>query len=107
MHEYAQAILDLSKDCTIEFVTGSRSLTDKPCWIFSVIPDIGPGDKIAQVTLRNGETPISDILVVLYGEYSCPIFQGSLPLYFNRGLYVAVEQDTAGVTIQYLPGYKP
>jgi len=101
-NEFGEAILELSRLCFTGFFTGSSRVTAKPCWVFCVITDVSGADKVAKINLRNGETGVSPILVTLYGEGSCPIFQGALPLYFNKGLYLEFDEDTTGVTIQYL-----
>jgi len=101
-NEFASALLELSRLASTKFIISSQKVSNKPCWIITIIPDVPAANKTAQVTLKNGENPNAETLVVMYGEYSCPIFQGTVPLYFNRGLYIAVEEDTAGVTIQYL-----
>jgi len=101
-NEFGAGILELSRMASTEFITVSRKITDRPCWVVRVIVDILANDKTGLATLRNGETSTSQILAVLFGQYSCPILQGGLPVYFNKGLYIEFGEDTTGVMVQYL-----
>ena len=95
-------ILKISKEASTEYVTASRSVTAKPCWIFNVIVDPTNATLVIQGYLRNGEMIASEILVGLASQFSNPTHIPAFPLYFNRGLFVELNANIAGVTIQYL-----
>jgi len=100
-NEFAEGILELSKGAFTEYLTSSRKVTAKPCYIYKVV--VAPetvGDH-SIVYLRNGEASSDPILVNLSGQYSHPTHGDEFPMYFNRGLYADLSVNIAGITIQY------
>lgn len=77
-----------SEKLITEYVTSSRLVTPKPCYLFSslVAPHVFSVD--CQARLRNGEMVTSDILLNLKTQYEQPSYDCHPPIYFNRGLYV-------------------
>lgn len=102
MENYKKAILDLAKDCSVEYVIGSRMITSRPCFVFSAVITPDDTDKKTQVHLRNGETALSDILLSFKANYTHPLHYACPPLHFNKGLYVHNIDNVDGITIQYL-----
>lgn len=99
--DFAKGILELSKHCATEYITGSRKVTAKPCYVYKVV--VAPetiGDP-SRTYLRNGETSTSEILLDLAAQYAHPTHVGELPIFFNRGLYVELNDNVIGVTVQY------
>jgi len=95
-------LLKLAKEASVEYVTGSRAVTAKPCWILNVIVDPTDATLVTQGYLRNGEMIASEILVGLASQFSHPTHIPAFPLYFNRGLFVELNTNIAGVTVQYI-----
>jgi len=102
MNHDPKAILDLSKESTLEYVTASRCLTSHPCYVLQVIVDPTNAAAVTQNYLRNGETSTSDILLGLASQFTHTTHIGHFPLYFNKGLYVEKGANTDGITVQYL-----
>lgn len=102
MEGYKEAILDLAKDCNALYVTGSRRITSRPCFVFSAVITPDNADNKSQVHLRNGETALGDILFSFKARYSHPLHYACPPVYFNRGLYVDIVDNVDGITIQYI-----
>jgi hypothetical protein len=101
MEDYSKAILDLSKHCSTEYVTVSRKVTHRPCYVFKVIVSPTTTGTATRCYLRNGETSNAPILLNLGGQYAHPTHDGELPIYFNKGLYVELGQNEDGATVQY------
>jgi len=95
-------ILKISKECFTEYVTASRTVTAKPCWVFNVIIDPINAILVTQCYLRNGEMLASEILVGIATQFSNPDHIGGFPMYFNKGLYVELNTNLTGMTVQYL-----
>ena len=95
-------ILKISKECFTEYVTASRTVTAKPCWVFNVIIDPINAILVTQCYLRNGEMLASEILVGIAAQFSNPDHISGFPMYFNKGLFVELNANIAGVTVQYL-----
>jgi len=102
MNDYKKAILELAKDCSVEFVTGSRVVTSRPCFIFSCVISPEDADNKSEVYLRNGETALSEKLLSFKARYSHPLHFACPPIHFNKGLYVHNIDNVDGITIQYI-----
>jgi len=102
MNEYAKGILELSKESITEYVTASRCLTSKPCFLLQVIVDPTDAGAVTQNYLINGETSAMEILVGLASQYTHTTHIGHFPVYFNKGLYVEKGANTDALTVQYL-----
>ena len=102
MNEHMKAILELAKESTVEYVTSSRCLTSRPCFVFQAVVDPTDAGAVTQNYLRNGETSLSDIVLALASQYTHPTHIGHFPIYFNKGLYFEKGANTDGITIQYL-----
>lgn len=101
-NEFGEEILELSRKATTERVVGSRKVTDKPCWVLSVLIEPTSAANLSEVKLLNGETSVSECLLYIKEQYSHSTHTGSVPLYFNRGLFSACVTGADGCTIQYL-----
>lgn len=101
-NEFGAGILELSRMATTEYMTGSKTVSDKPCWVLSVVTAMTNTNTGAILYLRNGETILSDILLNWSAKCANPSHNAPYPLYFNRGLYVELNTNVAGVTVQYL-----
>lgn len=101
MNEYCEAMFEMAKHCSTEYLTASRCLTSKPCYVFLAIvtPDAPEEGSIAY--LRNGETSSAEILFNLQGQFSHPSHAGCIPVYFNKGLYFEKSTNCKGITVQY------
>ena len=102
MKDYKESILELAKDCSVEFVAGSRVITSRPCFVFGCVITPDNADNKTQIHLRNGETNLSDILLSFKARYSHPVHTACPPVHFNKGLYVHNIDNVDGITIQYL-----
>ena len=102
MNDYKKPILELSKECSVEFVTASRVITSRPCFVFSAVITPDDTDNKSQVHLRNGETALSDILFSFKAKFAHPLHFAYPPIHFNKGLYVHIVDNADGVTIQYI-----
>jgi len=102
MENYKKAILDLAKNCSVEYVTSSRMVTPRPCFLFSMVMKPKDSDDYAEINLRNGETVLDDILIGHGSKYARTPESPDCPVYFNRGLYVEISGEVTGVFIQYL-----
>jgi len=99
--EFAKGILDLSKHCSTEYITGSRKVTHKPCYLFKVVVAPTTIGTASRAYLRNGETSSGEILLDLASQYAHPTHGDEFPIYFNKGLYVELNTNVVGVTVQY------
>lgn len=101
-NEFASGLLELSRLATVERITSSRRVSSKPVWLLSgcVEPD-DTTDK-SQVGLFNGETSSAVLIYRLKAQYAHADHGTPVPVYFNRGLYIALEDNADAVTIQYL-----
>lgn len=102
MENYKKAILDLAKDCSVEYITSSRRITSRSCFVFNMVMKPKDSDDYAVVDLRNGETLLDDILIGHGSKYARTPEPPVYPVYFNRGLYIGISGEVAGVFIQYL-----
>ena len=102
MNDFAKAILELSKECTTQYVTASRCITARPCWVFKVVPVSDASVPIGEAILRNGEIITSEIVLRLYADYFPCMDNGIFPIYFNRGVYLELPAPTQACMIQYL-----
>ncbi|MBA7601428.1 hypothetical protein ES703_08501 [subsurface metagenome] len=101
MEDYSKAILDLSKHCSTEYVTGSRRVTHRPCYLFKALVAPTTAGVATRAYLRNGETSSANILLDLAANYAHPTHGDEFPIYFNKGLYVELNTNVIGVTVQY------
>jgi len=101
-NEFASGLLELSRLASSEYVTGSRRLTSRPCWVCSVVIDPTDPAAVTHNYLRNGEVVTSPILIGLGAQFAHPTHCSCIPVYFNRGLYIEVGANTDGVIVQYL-----
>ena len=95
-------ILKLSKEASTEYVTGSRKVTQKPCWVLNVVAHPTNAGAVTLGYLRNGEIVTAEILYAYASQYSFPTHMGILPIYFNKGLYIELNTNLTGMTVQYL-----
>ncbi len=102
MKDYKEAILELAKECSVEFVTTSRVITSRPCFVFACVISPEDADNKSEVYLRNGETALSEKLLSFKVRYSHPVHAACPPVHFNKGLYVQLQDNSDGITIQYL-----
>ena len=95
-------LLKISKECSTEYVTSSRRVTSKPCWVFLVLLNPEDAVLVSQAYIRNGETSSAEIILAPASQfgYNNPI--GPIPVYFNKGIYVDLATNITGATIQYL-----
>lgn len=102
MNEFAKAILDLSKACSTRRVTASGMVSSKPCFIFAISGcPTDPGVAfLAEV--HNGETSSAEVLMDMATHYREARVYPYIPLYFNRGIYLALTTNVKSITIQYL-----
>ena len=94
--------LEASKKCSTEYVTSSRMVTSRPCFIFDIVISPTDADAKSIAYLRNGETINAGILMNFSARYSHPLQAACLPMYFNKGLFVELNTNVVGVTVQYL-----
>jgi len=102
MNEFAKALLELSKECTTEYVKSSRCITADPCWVFNITCNPTNAGAATTAYLRNGELISSNILLTIVSQYFYPNLVNMLPIYFNKGLYIELNTNLTGVSIQYL-----
>ncbi|MBA7601427.1 hypothetical protein ES703_08500 [subsurface metagenome] len=77
-----------TRELIIEYLTSSRVVTEKPCYLFSSLVSPHTFSQDCQARLRNGETVNADILLNLKSQWVQPTHDYLFPVYFNRGLYV-------------------
>lgn len=102
MEGYKDDLLILAKRCAAEFITTSRVVTSRPCFVFGAIITPTDSDLVSQIILRNGETVLSEILISFKARYSYPLHYACPPVHFNKGLYVELTTNADGLTLQYL-----
>jgi len=90
-------IPEFSKKAITEYLTSSRVVTEKPCYLFAslISPYLDTVD--CQVRLRNGEMVTSEILLNLKTQYEQCMHHYTPPIYFNRGLYVELVGEILSV----------
>ena len=81
-------IPEFSRKAITEYLTSSRVVTEKPCYLFASLVAPHAFSVDCQARLRNGEMVTSDILLNLKTQYEQCMHGYSPPIYFNRGLYV-------------------
>jgi len=81
-------IPEFSKKAITEYLTLSRVVTEKPCYLFASLVTPNPSSIDCNAHLRNGEIITSDILLNLKTQYEHCMHHYTPPIYFNRGLYV-------------------
>ena len=101
MDDYVKGLLDFSRHCSTEYITGSRMVTSKPCFLCKVLVAPTTIGTASRVYLRNGEIISDDVLLNLGSQYAHPTHDGDIPIYFNKGLYVELNTNVVGVTVQY------
>lgn len=102
MEPFGEAMLELSKQCITEYITSSRMVTAKPCYLFVAVvtPDAPDAGSIAYI--RNGETSSADIVFNLQGQFAHPSHAGCIPIYLNKGMYFEKSTNCKAITVQYL-----
>jgi len=103
MNDIIKALFELSKMIAIETVTLDRIICNGPCYLFghSIASD-GGGE--ADALLYNGHSTNDPVFIHLdtldeaaHQEMYFP------PQYFNKGLYIDIGTNVAGVTVRYIP----
>jgi len=92
----------LTKAAKTEYVTVSRAISPRPCWLISVIVSPADAEAVSLVILRNGESNVMEIFMRLTAQYAHPTHTAILPIYFNKGIYLEIDQSVHGVTLQYI-----
>ncbi len=88
-------------DCIIERRTGSGMITPGPSLIFSITASPAVAGA-SELKVYDGENATGNLLYDVIGATGDPehvVFP--LPLYFGRGIYVALTTNMGSVTIQY------
>ena len=99
---FAQGLLKVSKECTTTRVVTKGCLSHRPCFVFCVIIEPETIANVSRVYAKNGETEAADILIAFGGQYAHPSHIATLPVYFNKGLYIDLETNALSCTVQYL-----
>lgn len=102
MNEQNKAVLELSKECSLERVIADKRVSSKPCWLFSVHVEADNAGNKTQVKLINGETSSCEVLFNLKQQYGHLINTLPKPIYFNRGLFIDFVDNVTAVTVQYI-----
>jgi len=102
MNEFALDMLLLSRLCSTVRMTSSGSISAKPCFVFFVGACPTDGAALYEGAVHNGETSNGDILVDIEAQYGQRQYIGDFPMYFNKGIYVALTTNMKSITIQYL-----
>lgn len=102
MTGYVEDQLLLAKLCSSEYITASKKITARPCFVFNLVIKSKDSDDAAIVNLRNGETVLDDILIAHLTKYARTPTGFHYPVYFNRGLYVEIGGQADGVFVQYI-----
>lgn len=101
-NEFASGLLELSRLASTERVTGSRMVSAKPVWLLSALVTPDNPNEFSNCQLINGETSTQEILLHLKGTFAHPTHCSPIPMYFNRGLYLTLQDNVQAITIQYL-----
>lgn len=101
MNEYAKAILDLSKSCSIRRLTASGVVSARPCYVFFISSCPNNGGLVYEGAVHNGETSSAEVLIDIKGLYGQNKDNPPLPMYFNKGIYLALTANLTSITIQY------
>jgi len=102
MNEYAKAILELSKACSVRRFEASSVVTAKPCYVFFISACPTDGAALYEGALHNGESSSDENLLDIESQYAQDYYEFYPPLYFNRGLYLALTTNMKSITVQYL-----
>lgn len=102
MNEQTKAVLELSKACSVRRLTASGLVSHKPCFVFYV--NICPTDGAAlyEGAVHNGETSGAEVLLDIERQYGQDNPKFLVPMYFNKGIYLALTTNMKSITIQYL-----
>lgn len=112
-------IPEFSKKHITEYLTSSRLVSEKPCYLFASLVTPHAFSVDCQAKLRNGEMVTSDILLNLKTQYENCMHHYTPPIYFNRGLYVELVGeillllddcgDTSNIEkwVEYFDGLNP
>ena len=97
---------DLSiKDMNDMLCTGSKLVSDKPCWVYSVIFN-GDNHTYSEFALRDGHNSSAPAVEQMQvGQYAVVPLIYKHPKRFKDGLYVHFVGDGYTVSVQYLPDY--
>ena len=103
MNPMNEAILELGKACSLVMMTASGQITPGPSYIFSF--DLSPDNAAAvwQLDIYNGENAAGEHKFCMEGQFVPRHLCYSTPLYFRRGIYVALTTNICSVTVQFLP----
>lgn len=101
-NEFASRLLEFSRLATTEYVTASRVISARPCWLLCAVVTPEAPENGSIVYLRNGETALSEILYNYQGQYAHPTHCSPVPVYFNRGMYAEISTGAKAITLQYL-----
>ena len=101
-NEFASGLLELSRLAFTERVNSSRCVSSKPLWLLSACVEPDDAEDKSEVHLINGETSSGTIIYSLKAQYAHSDHGTPIPVYFNRGLYVALTDNADAITIQYL-----
>lgn len=98
-----EIICDL--DIQTDYLTASGLITDKPCWVYCMIP-VASDDAYSLFYVRDGELVTSSIRfgISLIKYDSIPLVFG-VPVRFKKGLYIEFSANGEGFFVQYKPDY--
>ena len=102
MNEYIKPILEVSKACVTVRKTASGLVTHRPAYVFFISSCPTDGAALYEGAVHNGETSGADVLIDIERQYGQDHSQLALPVYFNRGIYLALTTNMKSITIQYL-----
>ena len=89
-----------SKEYAWKWVTASRTLSHGPCEMCYAM--ITSAAAASTVTIYDGESATGDIIAVLEGPATISQQMHFMaPIFCNKGLYVALDQNVTGVLIQW------
>lgn len=89
-----------SKDYAWEFLTASRCITDKRCEL--AYAELVPSADAADATLYDGQsTAGKKIVTIMSGDSNSWPFKPPVPIYCEKGIYVAHGSNVTGVLVQW------
>ena len=101
-NEFGEEILELSRKATTRRFVGDQRVSSKPCWLLSCIVEPTTATNLSELKLLNGETSAAECLLYIKEQYSHKTHIGSVPMYFNRGIFTVCVTGADGCTLQYL-----
>lgn len=102
MNDQCKAMLEFSKACSVRRLTVSGVVSSKPCFVFFVSFCPEDGAALYEGAIHNGETANAEVLLDGESQYGQSKYHGCIPMYFNKGLYLALTTNMKSITIQYL-----